>query len=69
MLRRGFLLSKAEGKAEEVDTAICKKCKVEFDRLTRHLNQKKECKAAYTEEEITAISKKLESARKLRYNE
>ena len=64
MLRKGFLLTKAKGQAEEVDTAICKHCKESFERLTRHLNQNMECKAAYTDDEFTAISAKLKSERK-----
>ena len=69
MLRKGFLLPKAKEQAEEVDIGKCKHCKREFTRLTTHLNQKLECKAAYTEDEITDISKKLTSDRKRRYND
>ena len=50
MLRKGFLLQKNKGEAE-VDVDTCKHCKVAFTRLTTHLNQKLECKAAYTEDE------------------
>ena len=71
MLRKGFLLPKQQEveEPEKADRAICKNCKVEFDRLLNHLSKKSQCKAVYTEDEIETIKKIGKTARRKKYND